>query len=165
MRASYLAPEENERLLVEKKYQLTQIWATDIVKHFVRLTGWITYADSRLNQKKSKHGNSVRGLKYFTLCGSDVIDIFHLYSHGLLYYDGRSFPDVVFCENKEEAFADASRRLGRTHGFQAQFESCIRNNQNFQNQFPFDLVNLDFTGVCFPKSEPPYSETLQALTK
>jgi hypothetical protein len=138
--------------------------ATDATKHYVRVEGWERYARIRL-QKVQRDNPTAEGLRYFTLCGSEAIDVFQLRKEGLLRVAGTSTPDVVFCENSPGPFLDASRRLRGSKGYPDLFEDLVLNGNRFDRHYPFDLYNLDFTGVALPKSEAPFSKTLRAIEK
>jgi hypothetical protein len=156
--------DKTDRLLIEKKVKEARSFSKDPIKHYVRMHSWLKYAKRRHEflQKETKKSTALR---YLTLCGSDAIDIFHLYKNGILYWDGKSFPDVCFCESDPGSFADARSKLGGTTGVQNTFEEMILNSNKANTIFPFDLINLDFSGGCIPKNEPPFSDTLRAIEK
>ncbi len=163
---------ENEnarrRLLQERKRDEHNREYRDAVKHYVRKHAWVPVAQDRLT-KLQEHDPDRKHLKYFTLCAKEAIDV-HLFGiKNLVFHNGRGYPKVVFCENMGEDFAQIATSLGRARGFLAEFEKLVlfkgsEESDAFYDELPFDVLNLDFSGVCFPKSDPPYSRTLDAIT-
>jgi hypothetical protein len=152
-----------DRSASHEKFTFAHLMATDPLKHYVRMRVWLPSAKTRYEKTVEQNGIK-RGLRYLTLCGAEAIDVFHLYKNGLLAHNERLFPDVFFVEYNDEAFLDASRLLsGR--GLQGRFEELVLRPSDLLKEFPFDLINLDFTGVCIPRNEPPFSDTLRAIEK
>ncbi len=137
----------------------------DPVKHYVRVNGWVLFASSRLEQILTEGSEREYGLRYFTLCGEDGLDIYLFQREGLLIDDDRGFPSAFYCEKYRKNFIKIRTLLGRTPGKMKRFQEII-NLGSFQmriRETPFDVVNLDFSGVCFPISDPPFSITLQSI--
>ena len=136
-------------------------------KQFVRWQGWLPLA--LLRKTKINHSGRKGPLRYFTLCGPEALDVLYLASQGVLDFDGRGYPGVVFCESDSACLAETLSRLGRPlHYFPDRLENVVLDAQNqfnaeFRQLIAFDIFNLDFTGVCFPVRDAPYSRTLQAL--
>lgn len=157
---------EDRRLREEKQREHQQDY-THPEKHYVRKHAWVPAASARLR----KVGAEGRGeyVKYFTLCAKEAIDVFlFALSENLIELDAREFPGVVFCECYPDQYELIKAKLGRTRGFLARFEDLVLNrdtpeSEDFYSELPFDLYNLDFTGVCFPRTEPPFSRTLEAI--
>jgi hypothetical protein len=137
----------------------------DPQKHYVRVHGWVVVARSRLHTLMETNRNF--GLRYMTLCGKDAIDIFLFKREQLIKDDGRGFPSVYYIENHYPSFAEVQPLLGRTKGKRISFEELV--NQQWFEQLvrkqPFDVINLDFSGNCFPRNDPPFSTTLKALNR
>ncbi len=165
--ANHLADEaKRDRLLQEGKHRAHKRDYTDPVKHFVRRHGWVSAARDRL-QKAREEGREY--LKYFTLCAEKAIDV-HLFGiiENLVEYDGRRYPGVVFCEYHTETYELIAATLGGTRGFLAEFESLVLDqdsqiSKDFYLELPFDIYNLDFTSWCFPRGDPPFSRTWDAI--
>lgn len=137
----------------------------DPIKQFVRKHGWLASARRKMTEINVAHKSRPFGLRYFTLCGKDGIDIFMLRKEGLLKDDGRKFPSVVYCESYPSNFAKVRPLLGGTKGYLSPFEDLVKRPE-FKSKTvvePFDLVNLDFSGSCFPISEQPFSNTLHSV--
>jgi hypothetical protein len=155
-----------DRFLREQKQREYKREYTDPIKHFVRKHGWVPAARDRLQQVREE-GREY--LKYFTLCAEKAIDV-HLFGivENLVEYDGRRYPRVVFCEYHAETYELIAAALGGTRGFLAEFESLVLDqdrqiSKDFYLELPFDIYNLDFTSWCFPKGDPPFSRTLDAI--
>jgi len=137
----------------------------DPIKHFVRINGWVGRARNRIERLREQNAERKYGLRYFTLCGKDGIDIFLFQREGLIEDDGRSFPSVFYCESYYPNFAELRPLLGRTKGQRREFNDLVRQPW-FQKRIqdsPFDVVNLDFSGSCFPRADHPFSTTLRSL--
>ena len=157
--------------LLEREHKLSahRREFTDADKHFVRRNGWLPAAQERL--EKNRIGNK-NYLRYFTLCAAKAIDVSLFFTQELVEFDGRRYPDVVFCENNANVYATITGRLRDTIGFLAEFQDLVldretRKSTEFYSELElqFDVFNLDFTGMCFPLSEPPYSRTLEAIVQ
>ncbi|MCK4481674.1 hypothetical protein KAU55_00495 [Candidatus Bathyarchaeota archaeon] len=137
----------------------------DPVKHFVRVNGWVVRARKRLDRLWEQEAKREYGLRYFTLCGKDGIDIFLFHREELIKGDGRGFPSVFYCESYYPSFAELIPILGRTTGKRREFEDLIRQLwfQRRIRESPFDIVNLDFSGCCFPRADHPFSTTLKSI--
>ncbi len=137
----------------------------DPIKQFVRKFGWLSSAQRKMTELTAGGKSRPFGLRYFTLCGKDGIDIFMLRKEGLLKDNGRKFPTVVYCENLPSNFGKVRPLLGGTKGYLSTFEDLVKRPEFKSNTIvtPFDLVNLDFSGSCFPRSDQPFSNTLHSV--
>lgn len=157
---------EDRRLREEKQTEHRQDY-THPEKHYVRKKGWVPAAYARL-AKVQREGRA-EYLKYFTLCAKEAIDVCLFgVEENLIELDARGYPGVVFCECYADQYELITARLGRTRGFLAYFEDLVLNrrtpdSEDFYSELPFDVYNLDFTGVCFPRTDPPFSRTLEAI--
>ena len=154
-----------DRLLRERKQREHERDYTDPEKQFVRKHAWLPAAQDRL-QRVRDTGREY--LKYFTLCAEKAIDVRLFWVENLVEFDERGYPNVVFCEHFADQYELITASLRRTRGFLADFEDLVldRNSpqsRDFYSTLPFDVYNLDFTGVCFATTEPPFSKTLDAI--
>jgi len=155
---------EYVRLEIEGRKREHQEHGKSIMKHYVRVKGWVACARKRLRSIRNKEKKG-RHIRYFTLCGRNAMDVLLLEKHDLLFFDGRGFPDVVFCEQDSDIFENIRRVLKRVRGdFKGSFESIVSQSK-FIELFPFDIFNLDFTRNCFPNWEQPFSSTLNSIVK
>lgn len=151
------------RLEIEKRKRENQDHSRDVIKHYVRVKGWVECAKRRLESIREKKTDGY--VRYFTLCGENAMDVFLFEKHNLVYFDGRGFPDVVFCEKDLEIFESIRRILKRGGGdFLGEFEEVVFRPE-FAKLFPFDIFNLDFTRNCFPNHEQPFSKTMSSIVK
>ena len=139
---------------------------TGPVKQWVRRHAWLPLGQARLEMVKDQ--GAAEYLTYFTLCAEKAIDVRLFWIEDLLQFNGHEYPGVVFCECSPESYEMIASRLGRTKGFRAFFEDLVLGEDaaksvDFYSSLHFDVYNLDFTGVCFPNSDPPYSKTLAAI--
>ncbi|MCJ7635270.1 hypothetical protein MUP77_23135 [Candidatus Bathyarchaeota archaeon] len=137
----------------------------DPEKHYVRRMGWVEYSKKRLqtlNEQERPYG-----LRYFTLCGAEAIDVILMKKEGLIKDDGRGFPSVYYLESHYHSFASAKSLLGRTRGMNKSFEDAVSipRIKSLIHEQPFDVIKLDFSGCCFPRSDQPFSSTLRALVE
>lgn len=155
-----------DRLSREEKQREHVRDYSDPEKHYVRKDVWAPVAFDRL-QKLRVHEH--RRLKYFTLCAEKAIDVHYFGIQNLIEeYDGRGYPSVAFCEYFADQYEIIASNLGRTRGFLSRFEDLVlrretEESKSFYSELPFDIYNLDFTGVCFPRKDSPFSNTLQAI--
>lgn len=142
-------------------------FSRDPVKHYVRVNGWLQTAQARLARLNALGTQRDFGLRYLTLCGKDGIDIYLFNREGLLSDNGRGFPSVFYCESYRGNYVRVKELLGNTRSHLGKIEELI--NREWFNKFitenPFDIVNLDFCGSCFPRADPPFSSTLRSITK
>lgn len=156
---------ENVKTEIEERKQEYQRHNRDPKKHYVRVNGWVAVAKKRLESIKNKEKTNRKHIRYFTLCGKDAMDILLFKKHNLIFFDGRGYPDVVFCEEEHESFESIRRILKRVRmDFKGSFEDIVFQS-SFINLFPFDIFNLDFTRNCFPRREQPFSTTLRSIVK
>lgn len=137
----------------------------DPIKHFVRLNGWVEKSKKRLHRLEEQDCAREFGIRYFTLCGKEGVDIFLFQREELIKDNGRGFPSVFYCENDYESFVAVKELLGQTLGARDTFEHQMTKG-HFQRRIqntPFDIVNLDFSGACFPQDDQPFSETLTSI--
>jgi len=122
-------------------------------------------ARKRLDRLREQKTPREYGLKYFTLCGKEGVDIFLFQREGLIKDDGRGFPSVFYIESHYPSFAGLIPILGRTTGKRREFEGLMGEPwfQGRIRESPFDVINLDFSGCCFPRADHPFSTTLKSI--
>jgi len=151
-------PDDHGKDVVNRAFEVRRSYK-DAKKHFVRVNGWIPAARSRL-RKNRRHA-----LRYFTLCGENALDVLHLKREKLLLHDGRGYPELVFCEQDESIYTSIDRLLRHyKRGFLCALED-ITSQPQYDEVFPFDVINLDLTRSCFPRREPPTSSTMKTISK
>ena len=140
----------------------------DLPKHYVRKIGWLPvlrkYATAR-----------AEGPRYFTLCAKEAIDVRYFRQCGVLPFNPkeRSYPTVTFVEREAQDYASIAEMLGQTRlGLLGDLEAIVLRPADFPDEhrrllatFPYDVVNLDFTGEVVRPKDPPYSNTLKAIEK
>lgn len=138
-------------------------------KHFVRRNGWLVVAKKRKEAVSSR--NETDGyIRYFTLCGREAIDVLLFEKEDIIRSNIRGYPDVCYCDYSRDGpmeFAILKEALGKTKGFNKKFEDLV-NDRTFVDLIknePFDVINLDFCGSCFPKYDAPDSATLRAIER
>ncbi|MBU4502300.1 MAG: hypothetical protein KKA79_06895 [Nanoarchaeota archaeon] len=118
-------------------------------KAFVR-ERWIFYAKERL--KRTGHTY----IRLFTLPGVDCRDVGLFVEHGLLYIGKIGFINdtLAFAEKIPERYIRIKNALPNSRGFKGTYQYFVgRRSIGFSPQaekwFPFDVINLDFTGPGF----------------
>ena len=150
----------------EEKQRDTRRHYTDPEKHFVRKHVWEPAALARLQKVQNREE---RRLNYFTLCAEKAIDVLYFAKENIIENNnGVGYPSVAFCESYQDIYEIITTNLGRTRGILARFEDLVLDRSSelsmeFYKILPFDIYNLDFTGMCFPRGEPPFSRTLDAI--
>lgn len=165
---------------------------TDLVKHYVRLVGWLP----AIRHRAARVGE--RNLRYLTFCAAKAIDVFLLEMEDLISRDpetGRLI-DIYYCEREAEDFASIATLIGSAaQGFLGDFADIVLfqtppelenanldeldhlprdsirrhqlhlkdSNNRLRDAFPFDVINLDVSGVLFPPNDPPVSRLFNSI--
>ena len=141
-----------------KRRDVDRLMAT-ATKHYVRQHVWLPIAVERWQQVG-------RPLKYFTLTTSDLFDVKVLERNGIIEKTSRGYPGVGFCESNDKEFDEISRRLQRcSWSYKGYFEKMVSEHPNFEEEFGFDVINLDFILVPFPRQESPLEGTWGAIQR
>lgn len=141
-----------------KRRDVDRLMAT-ATKHYVRHHVWLPIATKRSQLLKGP-------IRYFTLTTSDLLDVRVLERENIIEKTGRGYPGVGFCESNELEFHKISRRIQRcSWSHMGYFEEMVLNHPLFDQEFVFDVINLDFTLVPFPGRESPLEGTWGAIRK
>ena len=141
-----------------KRRDVDRLMATAI-KHYVRQRVWLPIAIERRQQLN-------RPIKYFTLTTSDLFDVKILERENIIEKTDRGYPGVGFCESNDKEFDEISRKLQRcSWSYKGHFEEMVSDHPHFEQEFVFDVVNLDFILVPFPDHESPLEGTWGAIRK
>lgn len=153
---------------IERRRRKATSSYTDIKKHYVRLNGWLP-----VFQRYSGLRNGQ--VRYLTLCAKYAIDVRYFRQKGFLPYDEeqKAYPTVTFVEKDAQDYAIIAEGLGTTRlGIKGDLEDILVNpEQNADNagklreSFPYDIINLDFTGEVVRGDDPPYSQTIRAIER
>lgn len=140
----------------------------DIKKHYVRMHGWLPVFTRYSELRRTK-------VKYLTLCAKRAIDVRYFRQKDVLVHDDgdKKYPTVAFIEKESQDFATIAETLGTTLlGIKRGLEEVILSPTTFPDDhkallatFPYDVVNLDFTGDVVPQRDHPYSSTLRAIER
>jgi hypothetical protein len=140
----------------------------DVDKHFVRLDGWLPAFEKYAKKKQG-------AVSYLTLCAKQAIDIRYFRSKGLLVHETEDgfYPTVAFVEKDPEDYSIIAESLGSARlSLLGTLEDIVLRPLDFPEQhsalrkcFPFDVLNLDFTGNVIPANDAPYSTTTKLLSK
>ena len=148
----------NRLELDAKRRNVDPLMATT-TKHYVRQRVWLPIAKQRQDKVN-------RPISYFTLTTADLFDVKILERAGIISKTERGYPGVGFCEFNDKTYDDILRRLrwcGWSHkGF---FEDMVRTHPQFETEFDFDVINLDFILVPFPGEESPLEGTWGAIQR
>lgn len=148
--------DRGEAALKRRDVDLLMATAT---KHYVRQHVWLPIAFERSQQLN-------RPIKYFTLTTSDLYDIKVLERKNIIEKTGRGYPGVGFCESNDREFDEISRKLQRcSWSYKGYFEEMVSDHPHFDQEFVFDVINLDFILVPFPGRESPLEGTWGAIRK
>lgn len=116
----------------------------DTKKHLKRLRYWIPEARKLHAELKGR-----RLFRYFTLCSSEMIDVFSLAYEGVIKYDSstRKLAHVKFCEMDERIFPGITEMIGfEDSGFKGRLDDVVL----FEDELGSDLlttqseINLEF---------------------
>ena len=148
-----------DRAAVDNKRRRVDELMDTATKHYVRREVWLPVAEKRRARLK-------RPIRYFTLTTPDLLDVRLLEREGLIEKKERGYPGLGFCERSDKIYSDIVRRLLSCHlAYKGTFEDMVLRNDVFEVNFEFDVINLDFTWVPFPKKESPLDGTWGAIRK
>jgi hypothetical protein len=153
---------------IERRRKRAKSSYKDAKKHYVRVEGWLPV----FRDYAERTGGAVR---YFTLCAKDAIDVRYFRIKGVLTYDAKqkAYPTVSFVERDPQDYAVIAESLGTTKlGIRGDLEQILvqpdqnpNNSIKLRKSFPYDIINLDFTGEVVRENDPPYSQTIRAIEK
>jgi hypothetical protein len=134
-------------------------------KWYVRYL-WLKYAEER-RKKASKDF-----IKFLTLPGAECFDIRLFKQQGLLKTTATGFdPEhVAFCERDPERYARIGNLLPQARRFNGSYETLMGVGtsgftRTADRWFPFDVINLDFSGPGFNQPGSSTSRTADAILK
>lgn len=161
-------PEMAEFKDIERRRKKAKSTYRDIKKHYVRVEGWLP-----IFRRYARLRN--RDVRYLTLCAKEAIDVRYFRRKGVLPYDIKQkfYPTVTFIERDAQDYAVIAETLGKTRlGIKGDLEAILvrpdenaDNSQRLRSSFPYDIINLDFTGEVVRESDPPYSQTMHAIER
>jgi hypothetical protein len=153
---------------IERRRKRAKSTYMDVKKHYVREAGWLPVFR---RYARERHG----GVRYLTLCGKDAIDVRYFRSKGVLPFDKgqRIYGTVTFIEKDAQDYAIIAETLGTTRlGIRGDLEEILvkpeenaDDSQRLRDSFPYDIINLDFTGEVVREDDPPYSQTIRAIER
>ena len=127
------------------------------VKGYVRKSVWLPVVKERFNRMK-------RPIRYFTLTTADLYDVKLFEREGLIEKTERGYPGLGFCEFVDTQHVEINRKLGWCFwSYKGRFEDMVFTTPDFDTQFCFDVINLDFISVPFPHEEAPLDGTWGAI--
>lgn len=148
-----------DRNALDAKRRDVERQMSTIVKHYVRMHVWLPIAVQRANRLN-------RPIRYFTLTTPQLFDVRVLEREGVLETTSRGFPGVGFCEYNDLEYEGILRGLRWCPlSYKGWFEEMVRAHPGFQQQFDFDVVNLDFVLTPFPGQESPLAGTWGAIQR
>lgn len=128
-------------------------------KHYMRKCVWLEVA----KQRSERVGGPIH---YFTLTTADLFDVRLFEREGLLERTARGYPGLGFCEFSDKEYDDIMRKVGWCRwSYKGWFEEMVRDHPNFDSDFSFDVVNLDFILVPFPEQDSPLEGTWGAIQR
>jgi hypothetical protein len=153
---------------IERRRKRAKSTYKDVKKHYVREAGWLPVFR---RCARERHGE----VRYLTLCGKDAIDVRYFRSKGVLPFDEgqRIYRTVTFIEKDAQDYAIIAETLGTTRlGIKGDLEEILvnpeenaDNSRKLRDSFPYDIINLDFTGEVVREDDPPYSQTIRAIER
>ena len=149
---SYIGSED------DKVYNTPEKW-------FVR-ERWANFALIRRDK------NKIKFIRLLTLTSIKAYDIKFLFKKGLIQTTetGYSPGSITFCEKNSERYTRIFNNLPGARAYQGTFEDfvgagSIEFTERAKKWFPFDVINLDFTGPMFRHAERNTSKVMDAMLK
>jgi hypothetical protein len=142
----------------------------DLLKHFVRVKGWLPFCKHRLKKiNEGKKPNKVRRLKYFSFCAIGAIDVLMLDLERVIKKSttGR-FDTVCYFSRTPEDIVETEKRIPGGIGFAGDFVSTIL-HQDSTDDFVFgsEPLNIpeDLDDVLETRQKQKRLETRKQLFK
>lgn len=97
---------------------------SDLVKHFVRMDGWLPICRRRL---KAICSERPRRMRYFTFCATGAVDVLMLDVAKVVRQStgGRRFDTVVFFGRDDESIVQTTKRIPGAIGFPGNFVEVV----------------------------------------
>lgn len=134
-------------------------------KWFIR-EKWLNFALNRKSKNKRKF------IRLLTLTSIKAYDITFLCEKGLIQTTetGYSPESIAFCERDPERFTRVYNTLPGARAYQGTFEEFVGAGdigftKRARKWFPFDVVNLDFSGPMFRHEGRNTSKVMDAILK
>ena len=121
-------------------------------KQFVRLNAWLKVIQGYLSKRKSEGEDTT--FKYLTLPGKNATDIGLFWRNKLIVKinDQQLNLAIIDREEAENVAINLNNSIGRPLAVSSkEFHSALRNDQLIIEQFPFDVINLDFCNFISSK--------------
>lgn len=138
------------------------IYDGDPAKQYVREIGWLQVISEYVGRFRA--AQTGRSWKYLTLPGEQAADIGLLWRAGLLETSAEGKLNVAICDSKYAAIVSAKiARCGTLLAASDQpLDEELRSPSSLlANQFPFDVINLDWCVSLMPRIRP--DENLQTI--
>jgi hypothetical protein len=100
----------------------------DLLKHFVRTTGWLPRCERRLKivRSKARRPSESRRLRYFTFCAINAIDVLMLdVAKVIRQSNSNEFDTVVFFDRDELDVLETQKRIRGAHGYPGEFVDIV----------------------------------------
>jgi hypothetical protein len=101
-------------------------YETCLLKHHVRIHGWLPYCKDRLRIIRASDRSGIkRRLRYFTFCAVGAIDVLLLDVAKVIRPSDGGFDTVVFFDKDAEAVAETKKRIPGAIGFPGDFATLV----------------------------------------
>lgn len=159
-----LGTRERQKDLIQKGEANRQaaIYESDPLKQYIRRFGWI---DVIKDYQSRMHQDQVdRGLKILTLPGKNATDIGLFFKEGIVYVENQIL-NVAICDIENAAIVQANlAALGSLLAISNKnLSKTLKEDKQFINLFPFDVINLDFCDHLFGLSDDDNLTALEAI--
>jgi len=167
----------------------------DLLKHYVRVKGWLRLCRDRKTRLQSRKPKYRRRLRYFTFCAVNAVDVLMLeVARVVTRSDTGRFDTVYYFDRTPELVAETEHRIPGSVGFAGNFletvlapimlgdplappgaepdRADVRRRQTlqatrraFEASFPFDVLNLDLEDMTFKAKDPIPGDVIRALRR
>lgn len=165
----------------------------DLLKHYVRVNGWLPLCRERREQLKKRAAKLQRRLRYFTFCSVNAVDVLMLDVAKVITLSTEDrFDTVYFFDRTPDLVAQTQLRIPGSIGFVGSFVETVlepvagndplsaptaesdtaevRKKQtlaatklDFIRSFPFDVLNLDLQDYIFKAKDKIPGDVMRAL--
>jgi hypothetical protein len=115
----------------------------DLLKHHVRVEGWLPRCRQRLRDIRLSSGKNPRRLRYFTFCAVGAIDVLMLDVANVVRRSDRGFDTVVFFDRTPELVRATQNRIPGATGFIGDFVDIILLEDTAEEAILAGMIDVD----------------------
>lgn len=125
--------------------EIKAVWDEDAPKQYIRTHAWLKVIQDYLTKKAKESADDL--FKYLTFPGPNATDIGFLWRKGVIQRDDNNKLNVAICDKyyAKSVVMNLSNIGSLLAASQHQLHEALKIDKLLIDQFPFDIINLDFT--------------------